>query len=52
MHQLSVVSLWAVLFNLEIQNTCIYMLLGLVISFIGPIAATWIMKKNKFVKNK
>lgn len=62
MHTLFAASLRTVLFKVGIQNTVIHVVLGIIISFVGPKISAWIMKKNKglefffdlgkFVKNR
>lgn len=39
-----------VLFKLGIQNVVIHVILGIAISFIGPILAAVIMKKSKWLE--
>ena len=50
MHTLFAAPLRAVLLKLGIANASIHVILGLAISFAGPIIATWIMKKNKWLE--
>ena len=47
MHTLFAAPLRTVLFKLEIQNAAIQVILGIAISFIGPMTAAIIMKKRK-----
>lgn len=48
MHTLFAAPLRTVLMKVGIQNAVIHVILGLAISFIGPIGAAWIMKKMKW----
>ena len=50
MHTLFAASLRTVLFKLGIQNAVIHVVLGIVISFIGPMIAAIIMKKTKWLE--
>lgn len=50
MHTLFAAPLRTVLFKLGIQNAVAHVLLGLIISFIGPMIAAWIMKKTKWLE--
>lgn len=50
MHTLFAASLRSVLIKIGIENAVIHVLLGLVISFAGPIIAAWIMKKTKWLE--
>lgn len=50
MHTLFAAPLRTVLFKLGIQNAVIYVILGIAISFIGPMAAAVIMKKSKWLE--
>lgn len=47
MHTLFAASLRAVLLKFGITNVFVHVILGLGISFVGPIAAAWMMKKIK-----
>lgn len=48
MHTLFAASLRTVLFKIGIQNPVIHVMLGIVISFVGPMIAAYIMKKMKW----
>ena len=50
MHTLFAASLRSVLIKIGIENAVIHVVLGLVISFAGPIIAAWIMKKTKWLE--
>ena len=50
MHTLFAAPLRTVLFKLGIQNAWIHVLLGILISFIGPMMAAVIMKKTKWLE--
>ena len=50
MHTLFAAPLRAVLLKLGIANASIHVILGLAISFAGPIIAAWIMKKTKWLE--
>lgn len=50
MHTLFAAPLRTVLFKLGIQNAVIHVLLGIAISFIGPVIAAVIMKKSKWLE--
>lgn len=50
MHTLFAASLRTVLFKLNIQNAVIHVVLGIAISFIGPMIAAVIMKKSKWLE--
>lgn len=50
MHTLFAAPLRTVLFKLGIQNAIIHVVLGITISFIGPMIATVIMKKSKWLE--
>ena len=50
MHTLFAASLRTVLFKLGIQNAVIHVILGIAISFIGPMIAAVIMKKSKWLE--
>ena len=49
-HTLFAAPLRAVLLKLGIANAAIHVILGLAISFAGPIIAAWIMKKTKWLE--
>ena len=50
MHTLFAAPLRTVLFKLGIQNAVIHVILGIAISFIGPMVAAIIMKKSKWLE--
>ena len=50
MHTLFAAPLRSVLLKIGISNTANHVVLGLGISFAGPIAAAWIMKKTKWLE--
>lgn len=50
MHTLFAAPLRSVLIKIGIENAVIHAVLGLVISFAGPIIAAWIMKKTKWLE--
>lgn len=50
MHTLFAASFRSVLLKIGISNTTVHVLLGLGISFAGPIIAAWIMKKTKWLE--
>lgn len=50
MHTLFAASLRSVLIKIGIENAVIHVVLGLVISFAGPIIAAWIMKITKWLE--
>ena len=50
MHTLFAAPLRSVLIKIGIENAVIHVVLGLVISFSGPIIAAWIMKKTKWLE--
>lgn len=50
MHTLFAAALRSVLMKIGIENAVIHVVLGLGISFIGPIIAAWIMKKTKWLE--
>lgn len=50
LHTLFAAPLRTVLFKLSIQNAVIHVVLGIAISFIGPMIATVIMKKSKWLE--
>lgn len=50
MHTLFAASLRAVLLKIGIKNAAVHVVLGLGISFAGPIIAAWIMKKTKLLE--
>lgn len=50
MHTLFAASLRSVLLKIGVSNTVVHMVLGLGFSFAGPIIATWIMKKTRWLE--
>lgn len=50
MHTLFAAPMRSVLLKMGIENAVVHIVLGLVISFIGPIVAAWIMKKTKWLE--
>lgn len=50
MHTLSAAPLRSVLIKVGIENAVVHVVLGLGISFAGPITAAWIMKKKKWLE--
>lgn len=50
MHTLLAAPLRSVLLKIGIKNAVIHVVLGLGISFVGPIIAAWIMKKTKWLE--
>ena len=50
MHTLFAAPFRTVLFKLGIQNAAVHVVLGIAISFIGPIVAAMIMKKTKWLE--
>ena len=40
----------SVLLKVGIENAVIHVVMGVVISFVGPIIAAWIMKKTKWLE--
>ena len=50
MHTIFAASVRTVLFKLEIQDAAIHIVLGIAISFIGPILAATVMKKSKWLE--
>ena len=50
MHTLFAAPLRAVLLKIGITSALIHVILGLAISFAGPIIAAWIMKKTKWLE--
>ena len=50
MHTLFAAPLRSVLMKVGIENAVIHVVLGLGISFAGPIIAVWIMKKTKWLE--
>lgn len=50
MHTLFAAPLRSILMKLGIENAVIHVVMGLGISFVGPIIAAWIMKKTKWLE--
>lgn len=50
MHTLFAAPMRSILMKIGIENAVIHVVLGLGISFAGPIMATWIMKKTKWLE--
>lgn len=50
MHTLFAAPMRSVLLKVGIENAIIHVVLGLSISFVGPIIAAWIMKKTKWLE--
>lgn len=50
MHTLFAAPVRSVLLKMGITNTVVHIVLGLAISFTGPIIAAWIMKKTKWLE--
>ena len=50
MHTLFAAPLRSVLMKVGIENAVIHVVVGLGISFIGPIIAAWIMKKTRWLE--
>ena len=50
MHTLFAAPLRSILMKIGIKNAVIHVVLGLGISFAGPIMAAWIMKKTKWLE--
>lgn len=50
MHTLFAAPMRSVLLKLSIGSSVIHVVLGLGISFVGPITAAWIMKKTKWLE--
>ena len=50
MHTLFAAPLRSILIKVGIENAAIHVVLGLSISFVGPIIAAWIMKKTKWLE--
>ena len=50
MHTLFAASMRSVLMKIGIESAVVHVILGLGISFAGPIAAAWIMKKTKWLE--
>lgn len=50
MHTLFAAPMRSVLLKMGVTNAVVHVVLGLGISFVGPIVATWIMKKTKWLE--
>lgn len=50
MHTLFAAPMRSVLLKVGIENAIIHVVLGLSISFVGPIIAAWIMEKTKWLE--
>jgi hypothetical protein len=50
MHTLFAALFRVVLFKIGIQNIVIHVLLGIAVSFAGPIISAWIMRKSKWLE--
>ena len=50
MHTLFAAPLRSILMKIGIENAVIHVVLGLGISFAGPIMAAWVMKKTKWLE--
>ena len=50
MHTLFAATMRSVLLKVGIENAVAHIVLGLSISFVGPIIAAWIMKKTKWLE--
>ena len=50
MHTLFAAPMRSFLLKIGIEQVTIHILLGLGVSFLGPIIATWIMKKSKWLE--
>ena len=50
LHTLFAAPLRSILMKIGIENAVFHVVLGLVISFAGPIIAAWIMKKTKWLE--
>ena len=50
MHKLFAAPMRSVLLKVGIENAVIHVVMGVVISFVGPIIAAWIMKKTKWLE--
>lgn len=50
MHTLFAAPLRSVLMKVGIENAVVHVVLGVGISFVGPIMAAWIMKKTKWLE--
>ena len=50
MHTLFAAPMRSILIKIGIENAAIHVVVGLGISFVGPIVAAWIMKKTKWLE--
>ena len=50
MHTLFAAPMRSILMKIGIENAAIHVVVGLGISFVGPIVAAWIMKKTKWLE--
>lgn len=50
MHTLFAAPMRSLLLKIGIENAVVYIVLGLGISFAGPIIAAWVMKKTKWLE--
>jgi putative acyltransferase len=50
MHTLFAAPTRAVLLKVGVTNAAAHVVLGLGISFVGPIVAAWVMKKTKYLE--
>lgn len=50
MHTLFATPLRSILLKIGVTNAAIHVVLGLGISFAGPIVAAWVMKKTKYLE--
>lgn len=50
MHTLFAAPVRVVLLKVGISNTMVHVAVGLTVSFMGPVAAAWIMKKSKWLE--
>lgn len=50
MHTLSAASIRSILLKVGIENAAVHMVLGLGVSFLGPIVVAWVMKKSRWIE--
>ena len=50
MHTLFAAPMRSLLLKIGIENAVVHIVLGLGISFVGPIIAAWVMKKTKWLE--
>lgn len=50
MHTLFAAPLRSILLKVNVENAAIHVVIGIGISFVGPIIAAWIMKKTKWLE--